>query len=246
MRRSWARWFGAVLGVALAALAFQLVTTRGGVIEHVLLFAALATAALLVVPVTGDPARGAAPRVAAASNVVGPVGWTALVSFVGLLAVGLSTDTDPAAAESGRENGLPASAIGRRVEWADFDSGLARARAEAKPVLATFVTDWCPYCTKMSRKTWRAASVAERLDDVVPVRVDVEDRGGPGGTSGAQLAERYGVGGYPVQMLLDPEGRVLARFDGYQGPRELLAWIDRALVDGPASAGAAALTGSMR
>ncbi len=99
---------------------------------------------------------------------------------------------------------------------------MARARAEGKPVLATFVTDWCPYCSKMGKQTWRAAEVAERMADFVPVRVDAEK-------SGAQVAARYGVGGYPAQFLLDADGSVISRFDGYQSPRELLSWIDGAL-----------------
>jgi hypothetical protein len=34
-----------------------------------------------------------------------------------------------------------------------------------------------------------------------------------------------------VQLLLDSDGRVIARFDGYQSPGELLTWIDRSLAD---------------
>jgi thiol:disulfide interchange protein DsbD len=230
MRRSWARWCGTVVGLLLAGLGLRLVLLEGGVVPHVALFAALAAAVLLAIPATGDPARGATPPVAAASRVIGPLGWTALVSFVGLVLVGLSVDTE-ATASAAREGALPASAMGKRVEWTDFDSGLARAQAEGKPVLATFVTDWCPYCTKMSRKTWRASSVASRLEDLVAVRVDAESTNAGGGPSGSQLAARYGIGGYPAQLLLDHQGRVIARFDGYQTADELLKWLDRALAD---------------
>jgi thiol:disulfide interchange protein len=241
MRRRWARWTGAAVGALLGAFGLRLVAVEGGVIEHVTVLAALAAAVLLAVPATGDPTRGATPRAVAASSTVGPLGWIALASLVGLLAAGMSAETETTSPVSAREGGLPASAIGKRVRWADFGGGIARAGAEGKPVLATFVTDWCPYCTEMARETWRASSVAERLDDFVPVRVDVEDAGATGGYTGPELAARYGVAGYPVQIVLDSEGRVLARYDGYQSPRQLLAWLDELRLDDPASGSATSL-----
>jgi thioredoxin-related protein len=232
MRRSWARWAGALIALMLGALGLHLSMSQGTILDHLLLFAAIATAVLLTVPATGDPTRGATPDVAAASRRVGAVGWTTLFSFLGLLAVGMSADAVGTAAPAARGGGLPASAVGKRVAWSSFASGLERAREEGKPVLATFITDWCPYCSKMTRKTWRASSVVERLGDVVPVKVDAEGEDGTDGHTGRAVAARYGVSGYPVQMLLDAEGRVIARFDGYQSPRELLAWIDGALAGG--------------
>jgi len=229
MRRSWARWAGLLIGLMLAAFGLRLLADQDGVLVHVLPFAAIAAAVLLAIPATGDPRRGAPPRVAAASNRIGAVGWTALLSFLGLLAVGMWGGTDGSAPASARTGGLPASAVGKRIRWTDFGDGLARAREEGKPVLATFVTDWCPYCTKMSRKTWRASSVAERLDEVVAVKIDAEDTRMSNGYTGRDLALRYGVSGYPVQMLLDEEGGVIARVDGYQSPRQLLDWVDDVL-----------------
>jgi hypothetical protein len=86
----------------------------------------------------------------------------------------------------------------------------------------------------MTRNTWRASAVVERLGDFVPVRVDVESGAGERGFTGPEIASRYGVAGYPVQMLLEPDGSVIARTSGYQSSHDLLAWIDRAL--GPAQA----------
>jgi thiol-disulfide isomerase/thioredoxin len=115
-----------------------------------------------------------------------------------------------------------------RPEWtADWDTALARARRESRPVLVTFVTSWCPYCTKMRDETWRASSVLDRLADVVPVRLDAERE--------PALAARYGIEGFPVQLLLSPDGAVLGRADGYQTPRQLLDWMDRSLAARPES-----------
>jgi thiol:disulfide interchange protein len=169
-------------------------------------------------------------------------GWVASTCFLGLIGLGVVRGPDGSPPATERAGALPSSAIAKRVAWNGFGEGLLRARREGKPVLATFVTDWCPYCTKMARKTWRTSSVASRLDAVVPVRVDAEEARASGGPSGSELAARYGVSGFPVQILLDGEGRVLARYDGYQTPRQLLGWLDDAL--GPPDAPVARLTGA--
>ena len=238
-RRSWARWLGAVMALALMVFGLHLVASQGDVLEHLLVLAAMATAGLLIVPATGAPRRAAGDPAPAGPARAGSLGWTALASLVGLVVIGAAWDESIRPTRT--DGALPASAIGHSVRWMDFEPGLERARAENKPVIATFVTDWCPYCSKMTRKTWRASAVAERMEDLVAVKVDVEEDAPTDGLSGRALAERYGIAGYPVQLLLDSEGRVLARHSGYQGPRELLQWVDDALGGGPAIGAAARL-----
>jgi thiol:disulfide interchange protein len=134
---------------------------------------------------------------------------------------------------------LPASAVSKRVRWIDYGAGLERARVEGKPMLVTFVTDWCPYCGKMNRNTWHSPSVVERLDDLIPVRVDAEDELVRNGYSGIELAGRYNVQGYPANFLLDSEGRLVSRRDGYLAPRQLLEWIDSTVGRQPGSGSSA-------
>ena len=244
MRRGWARWGGILVAALSAAFSLRLVVAHGEVLHHVMLFVSTATAALLLTPASGDPRRCAADPARTPANTVGAVGWTALVSFVGLLTLIGVSDTVVVVETRSDDLALPAAAIGKSIRWTDFDAGMERARGEGKPILATFVTDWCPYCSKMNSKTWRASAVAERLEELVPVRVDVEEKRGAGGTPGAALAARYAVYGYPVQLLLDPDGRVVSRFDGYQSPPQLLAWLDDALSGRTAESSTPARRGS--
>ena len=232
MRRGWARWGGILVAALFAAFSLRLVVAHGEVLHHVMLFASLATVALLLTPASGDPRRSAADPARTPVHTVGALGWTALVGFVGLLTVVWGAGPVGGTQQRSADQALPAAAIGKRIHWTDFDAGMERARGEGRPVLATFVTDWCPYCSKMNTKTWRASAVAERVEELVAVRVDAEERRGADGTSGVALAARYGVHGFPAQLLLDPEGRVLSRFDGYQSAPELLAWLDDALAGG--------------
>ena len=63
---------------------------------------------------------------------------------------------------------------------------------------------------------------------VSAVKVDAEQAQQAGGYSGRELAARFGVTGFPTLVLLDGEGRVLARTSGYQDSRGLLRWLDGA------------------
>jgi len=66
-----------------------------------------------------------------------------------------------------------------------------------------------------------------RLRDFVAVRVDAEETKVRGGLKGADLALRYGVESYPTIVVVDGEGREVARSSGAMGPEQFLSWLDR-------------------
>jgi thiol:disulfide interchange protein len=112
-----------------------------------------------------------------------------------------------------------------RVVWSDYGPGLEKAIAEEKPVLVSFYTDWCGYCKKMDRSTFRDPSVIETLNRMVPVRVDAEDTSAIHGYRGTELATRYRVGTFPTLVLLDSGGHEIARARGYRNAGQLLGWL---------------------
>jgi thiol:disulfide interchange protein len=223
-RCSWARWAGVASSVVVALFAGQRVFERDNLVDLVLLFGSLATAVLLLLPATGrvtEPRRGAPA-----------LRWATACGVVGLAAAGLWLPAGaPAGAASGRTaSELPAAARATpaaRIEWTDFASGLERAKADGRPMVVTFVTDWCGYCDKMNRETWRSRDVIERLTGLVAVRIDAEETQQRNGLSGAELADRYGVSGFPSNFILAADGGVVARRDGYLSPSQFLAWLDR-------------------
>ncbi len=119
---------------------------------------------------------------------------------------------------------LPAAAVIKRVQWQPYRAALERAREHGRPMLVTLEASWCPYCKKMDRNTWKAPDVARQLEDVITVRLDAED-----GADGSTVASRYEVRGFPPQLLLDGQGQLLSRADGYQTPRQFLAWLEQGM-----------------
>ena len=223
--RAWARWAGLACGLLGAAFGIRQVALEAATGDFLVLFGSLATAALLAVPSTG------AARETQASRTGGRAGVLELATAAGFLGLVATSWWSTAAPEAKPEThrALPASSISRRVRWTDFGSGLERAASERKPVLATFVTDWCPYCTKMAKGTWRNSSVTEAMADVIAVKINAEERNARNGYKGMELAARYGIRGYPAQLLLDSEGRVISRADGYLSAGQLLDWLDDTL-----------------
>ena len=90
-----------------------------------------------------------------------------------------------------------------------FDEALARARAENKLVFLDVYTDWCGWCTKMDRDVLADARVKAALADFVPIRVNA-DKGG-----GRNVASRYRVRGLPTFLVVNADGDVVRRFEGY-------------------------------
>ena len=109
----------------------------------------------------------------------------------------------------------PASAIAWRT---DFEAALAEARSANKRVLVDFSADWCPPCVAMKHDVWPHPQVVEAVDaGHVALLVDAD--------RDTVLAARYGVSAIPTVLLLDADGRVVKRNDGYLSRSGLLRFL---------------------
>jgi len=119
----------------------------------------------------------------------------------------------------------------------DFDKARAEATAARKNLWVQFTGPWCLYCRMMDRDAFtRADVVAGAKDRFVAVKVRSDQR--------EDLVAHFGITRLPVTILVDLEGRVIARHDGFAHPAEvsgLLAAAARPQVD--ASTDAIALAG---
>jgi thiol:disulfide interchange protein len=112
---------------------------------------------------------------------------------------------------------VPGSAIAWRT---DLDGALAEARATNKRVIVDFSADWCPPCVAMKHDVWPHPDVAGAINaGYVAVIVDADRDHG--------LSARYQVDAIPAVLLLDADGRVLKRNDGYLPTSGMLRFLSK-------------------
>lgn len=109
---------------------------------------------------------------------------------------------------------VAAAAPGKGVRWErDVDAALRKARKADKPLMVDFFAVWCQYCQRLDRQTYVDPEVVRLSDDFVALKVNTE-----GASREIDLTRRYDVTSLPTIVFLSPEGRVLLRVEGYQGP----------------------------
>ncbi|MBI2440164.1 MAG: thioredoxin family protein [Lentisphaerae bacterium] len=106
-------------------------------------------------------------------------------------------------------------------DWlTDFDQAKKEAAEKKRPILADFTgSDWCGWCIKLDQEVF---STKEFLDfakkHLILFQADFPSRKKlPAATmkQNEELAQTYGIEGFPTIVLLDAGGKVLAR-TGYQ------------------------------
>jgi thiol-disulfide isomerase/thioredoxin len=91
------------------------------------------------------------------------------------------------------------------VDWQSWETGLARAKAENKPVVLLVWAHWCPRCRELA-PTFGDPEIAELSKQLVMVEQNADDRP-------AWLSEKFDslYGGYvPRVFVLRPDGTVRA------------------------------------
>ncbi len=114
------------------------------------------------------------------------------------------------------------------IVWMSYDAGLAKAKAEDKHVFVNFTTNWCGWCKKMNKTTFKEAVIVDMLtDNFVSVKVDGDSRheldiDGYKITEQNLAQSEFQIRSYPTYFFLTPEGGKLGAARGYQ-PKEQLS-----------------------
>ena len=104
----------------------------------------------------------------------------------------------------------------------DYAASIAQAASQKKPVVLEFTgSDWCPPCMKQNKDVFEQPAFEEfAKNNLVLVKLDFP-RAKPQDPEikqrNQQLAAQYQVQGFPTVILLDAEGKELAREVGYKG-----------------------------
>ncbi|MGB1037629.1 MAG: thioredoxin family protein [Bacteroidia bacterium] len=109
------------------------------------------------------------------------------------------------------------------IEWQSTKSmshALELAKESGKPILIDVSTDWCGYCKKMKKNVYTDAAVISKVtSDYIPLALNGEKG------EGIAFVKQHRISGYPTQIILDKDGKVINRHVGYTNAEGFLAFI---------------------
>lgn len=121
-------------------------------------------------------------------------------------------------------------------DWqTDYAGALEKAKAENKRVLIDFTgSDWCGPCIQFNKQVLTRKEFLSYADKhLILLEIDYPQRKRQSAElvkQNQELARQYGIDekGYPTVVLLDPAGKVVDEFSGYDGSSaaEFIAWIE--------------------
>jgi thiol:disulfide interchange protein len=118
-----------------------------------------------------------------------------------------------------------------QIDWQPYEAGLAKAKAENKPICLIFYTGWCPHCKTYS-KVFDDPKVVARARSFVMIHLNADDEGA--------LASKYAKDGtyIPRTFFLASDGTPdygihaprdkFAYFYDERNPSAILAGMDEA------------------
>ena len=129
----------------------------------------------------------------------------------------------------------PASTRAESGWETDLKKAQAQAKSGNKLVFLDFTgSDWCGYCIRLDREILSKPAFKQYAEkNLVLVEIDFP-RAKPQTTDlrkqNQQLAEQYGIQGFPTIVVLNGSGKSVWRYDGYfpGGPDAFIAELEKA------------------
>ena len=102
----------------------------------------------------------------------------------------------------------------------NFEQAVEKASKENKKIFIYGHTDWCGYCRKMEKSTFKEKEVNEYMNaNFINLNYDLEK------DEGIHIAAKYGLKSYPAYVLLSPQGELLSKAGGYLSQEKFLGWV---------------------
>ncbi len=94
------------------------------------------------------------------------------------------------------------------IKWYSYQDSLKIGKQEGKKIFLNFYADWCTYCVKMEKETFRDPEVVAYLNKYfVSARVNSDRQ--------QDLARKYNVQGLPSTWFLAADGEAIGNLPGY-------------------------------
>lgn len=117
----------------------------------------------------------------------------------------------------------------------DFKAALEQAAKENKPVLLDFTgSDWCGWCIKLNKETFSQPEFKKfAAKKLITVELDFPNsKSQPAEVKkqNEELQAKFNVEGFPTLVLLNSQGKEIARNAGYLpgGPKAFIEWVENA------------------
>ncbi len=108
------------------------------------------------------------------------------------------------------------------IDWKKINLAEAQklSKKTGKPIYINISAAWCGYCKKMKKSVHSKNKVASEINDnYIAIAIDGEKG------EGIALVKKHKIKGYPTQLILDAEGNILKRNNGYMSESKLLEYI---------------------
>lgn len=100
------------------------------------------------------------------------------------------------------------------VPWLEsHEQGIKQAQKEEKPAVLVLYADWCQWCEKLFSDTAEDPRIKSVADRFVWIKVNSDKE--------KTYKEQYGQDGYPMIVLLDRQGKVARKLDGFRDAASL-------------------------
>ncbi len=101
------------------------------------------------------------------------------------------------------------------INWLEYNEGLKLAKTVDKPIFLYFHADWCTYCTKLKKTTFKDEKVLKFLDEnFVSISVDSDKN--------KMLATQWKVRGLPTLWFLKSDNSKISNIPGYVDGNQFL------------------------
>lgn len=109
------------------------------------------------------------------------------------------------------------------VDWqSNYDDAMAKAKKEKKLVMVDVYTDWCGWCKKLDKDVYSKPEIQAKLQkNFIAVKINPEKN-----QKNREVAERFGVRGYPNIVFVDATGKKLYQQPGYSPADEFGKTLD--------------------
>ncbi|HAV42846.1 TPA: hypothetical protein DCX15_02375 [bacterium] len=102
----------------------------------------------------------------------------------------------------------------QEIQWIyGLSKSLKLAQEENKPLMVDFYADWCIWCKRLDRRTYRHSGVIELSSNFVCVKIDTDKN--------PRYVRRYSIRGLPTIIFLKPNGEIIERVLGYRDGKTL-------------------------